>query len=134
MCQNALDLIGRSQNITEISLQAILGASKIWNLTPRKREDLPSPKGKRENRKATGVGLFSKIGPRIHSLISRPPAHTHACTKQKRKRLPGWGVLANSLPQPPIFHTSVDVFHVEERVRCLLIEFGLRILQCVPGF
>jgi len=59
-----------------------------------------SKKGKRESGR---VRISLKSGPLIHSLISRPPARTHARThERKRKRSPGCGVLAPSFPQRPI--------------------------------
>ena len=47
------------------------------------REKGKAPEPKREKGKQGENGIFPKYRPHIHSLISRPPARTHAQTKTK---------------------------------------------------
>ena len=65
-----------------------------------KRERLKKQKGKRES-------VPERNFPEIwtsHPFTDLPPARPHARThERKRKRSPGWGVLAPSLPHPQIY-------------------------------
>jgi len=57
--------------------------SPLYQRNQLKREKGKAPEAKREKGKVGGYGFFPKSGPHIHSLISRPPARTHARTKTK---------------------------------------------------
>jgi len=82
--------------LTKNSLQAHQNSANSRTMYPGKGKHFPAKKGKGQPERSD---LFTRTWPRVHSLISRPPACPPTQTKAKTISQLG---CAGALPQPPI--------------------------------
>ena len=87
-----------SMHLEKITLKPMRIATKmkIRNQPPERRTSLQD-----------SLQRWEFLASRAHAASPRPLARTHDTnTKRNRNRFPGWVVLPNSSPQPPIFICS----------------------------